>query len=359
MEGRLMNIHIISNDKFAAKFVWLIDEIYPEKSNIVYIYSNEGKKKDIVSDNVQYIDTYKEIDFDKLSERDKLFVHGFYNTSLVRFLCFNYRLFSKDQLVLIIWGADLYDARAILKEPGLHLKVRVNEIIKRKLIHYCNKFMTFAYSDFDLICQWYGAKGKQFDCIYPTNTNIELLDKLLAENERSDKTKVLLGNSATISNQHISALNELETFADKNICILCPLSYGDMKYAEEVSEYGKKLFGKNFIPIRNYMSPEDYSRLLNSVDIAVFYNNRQQATGNIEILSYLKKKIYVRSDTTTWKHYVERDNCKFFDALQIHSMQFDDFVNINDKDAEYNREYIRKVWDISEIKLLWDAVMEV
>ena len=67
----------------------------------------------------------------------------------------------------------------------------------------------------------------------------------------------------------------------------------------------------------------------------------------------------MRSDTTTWKHYVERDNCKFFDALQIHSMQFDDFVNINDKDAEYNQEYIRKVWDISEIKLLWDAVMEV
>jgi len=32
-----MNIHIISNDKFAAKFVWLIDEMYPEKSNIIYI----------------------------------------------------------------------------------------------------------------------------------------------------------------------------------------------------------------------------------------------------------------------------------------------------------------------------------
>ena len=62
-----MNIHIISNDKFAAKFVWLIDEMYPEKSNIIYIHSNEGKKKDIVSDNVQYIDTYKEIKFDKLS----------------------------------------------------------------------------------------------------------------------------------------------------------------------------------------------------------------------------------------------------------------------------------------------------
>ena len=46
-----MNIHVISNDKFAAKFVGLIDERYPEKSNIVYIYSNEGKKKDIVGYN--------------------------------------------------------------------------------------------------------------------------------------------------------------------------------------------------------------------------------------------------------------------------------------------------------------------
>ena len=353
-----MNIHLMSNDKFAEKFVWLIDTMYPEKTNMLYIYSNIGKRCDIVSDNAKYIESYDEIDFNQLSENDKLFVHGFYNTSIVRYLYFNRDKYIEDQLVLIIWGADLYDARAMLKEPGFHFKTRINELIKRKLIRQCNKFMTFACADFDLICKWYGANGKQFDCIYPTNADVELLDKLLNDSGKSDSIKILLGNSATVSNQHIEALNQLRAFTDENIEIICPLSYGDKVYALEVCEYAKRIFGSKFIPVLDFMTPEEYSRLLNSVDIAIFYNNRQQATGNIEILAYLKKKIYMRSDTTTWKHYVKRDECRFYDALWIGKMGFEEFISFNDSDMEYNHNYINKVWDNSEIKALWDNVMK-
>ncbi len=353
-----MNIHIISNDKFAAKFVWLIDEMYPKASNIVYVYSNDGKKKDIISPNVKYIDKYDEIDFNLLSKNEKIFIHGFYNTSLVRFLYFRCRFITSEQLVLIIWGAELYDDRAELKEPGLHIKRRINEIIKRGLVKRCNKFMTFAYSDFDLICKWYGARGRQFDCIYPTNADVSLLNKLLNEHKENEKTTILLGNSATLSNQHLPALERLQVFSDRNIVVLCPLSYGDMEYAEKVCDYGHKVLGEKFRPIKEYMSVEDYSELLNSVDIAVFNNNRQQATGNIEILAYLNKKIYIRSDTTTWKHYVQRDNCKFYDALKISSMSFEKFISVNNNDTEFNHNYISKVWDEMEIKKLWDTVLD-
>ena len=353
-----MNIHLMSNDKFAAKFVWLIDNMYQKGTNIVYIHSNVGKEKNIKSNNVRYIDSFKEVDFGLLNSGDKLFVHGFYNTALVRFLCFHSRKIDKNQLVLIVWGADLYDARAALHEPGVHLKIRINESFKRRLIKRCNKFMTFACADFDLICKWYGACGKQFDCIYPTNADIGLLDELMVEKKGiNSDIKVLLGNSATLSNQHISALDQLKKFSNEKMRIVCPLSYGDMEYAKEVIEYGKKLFGDDFIPIKEFMSSEDYSKLLNSVDIAVFYNNRQQATGNIEILAYLGKKIYIRSDTTTWKHYVERDECAFYDALNIKSLEYDDFINNNRDGIDYNHNYIKKVWDVVEIKRLWDEVM--
>lgn len=353
-----MNIHIISNDKFVEKFVWLIDTMYPQGSNIVYIHSNVGKTKDITSPSVKYIDAYEEIDFSVLSEKNKVFIHGFYNTSLVRFLVFKCRFLSADQLVLIIWGADLYDARAKLREPGMHLKVRINEIIKKRLIKRCNKYMTFACDDFDLICKWYGAKGRQFDCIYPTNADVGLLNNLVSEHKKGDETRILLGNSATPSNQHIQAIKQLRPFADRNIMVLCPLSYGDMDYAEKVCEIGNKELGWKFKPIREYMSVEDYSSMLNSVDLAIFYNNRQQATGNIEILAYLNKKIFVRSDTTTWNHYVRRDRCRFFDALRISSMTFEDFITVNTADLMYNHDYISKIWDATEIKKLWDVVME-
>lgn len=352
-----MNIHIMSNDKFAAKFVWLIDNAYPKESNIIYIHSNQGKEKNIKSDNAKYIDSFDEIDFKLLNKTDKVFVHGFYNTSLVRFLYFKCRNINKQQLVLIIWGADLYDARAELKKPGVHIKTRINEFIKKRLISRCNKFMTFACSDFELICKWYNAKGQQFDCIYPTNANPDLLDRLLLDKKQHDKISILLGNSATPSNQHFLALKQLSVFADRNIEIICPLSYGDMKYAEKVSDYGKEIFGGKFVPINKFMSAEDYSILLNGIDIAVFFNDRQQATGNIEILAYLKKKIFIRSDTTTWHHYVERDECRFYDALNIQLMTFEDFISVDDESMMFNHKYIHKVWDIGEIKKLWDTVM--
>lgn len=352
-----MNIHVIANCGFAEKFVWFIDEMYPYGTNIIYICDNYDKPKSIRSDNIVYIDNYKYIDFSKLNSKDKLFIHGFYDASLVRFLYCHRFFFSKDQLVLIIWGADLYNARHILSKPGLHLKVRINEIIKRKLVHYSNKFMTFACADYDLICDWYGAKGKQYDCIYPTNANVDVLDKL-KNNKQTGDTVILLGNSATVTNQHVPALDQLSVFVNENIRIICPLSYGDMKYADEISDYGNRLFGKKFVPIKEFLNVEDYSKLLNTVDIAVFYNNRQQATGNIEILAYLRKKIFIRSDTTTWKHYVERDGCRFYDALKIASMEFDDFIFINENDYNYNKSYIKGVWDTAEIKKLWDQVME-
>lgn len=106
------------------------------------------------------------------------------------------------------------------------------------------------------------------------------------------------------------------------------------------------------------MSPNEYAKLLNSVRVAVFNHNRQQGTGNIEILSYLGKKLYIRSDTTTWEHYVERDHCNFYDAKKIAEMTFEEFVAFGDKEKAENEEYFKKIWNIDYVKSLWDMVMK-
>ena len=46
---------------------------------------------------------------------------------------------------------------------------------------------------------------------------------------------------------------------------------------------------------------ERYIELLSDIDIAVFNHNRQQGLGNTTTLLGLGKKVYLRSDTTTWK----------------------------------------------------------
>ena len=155
----------------------------------------------------------------------------------------------------------------------------------------------------------------------------------------------------------MEALDWLSKYRDEDIRIICPLSYGDMNYAHKVEDRGKGYFGVKFKPIYDYMSIDDYSRLLSSIDIAIYNNNRQQATGNIEILGYLGKKIFVRSDTTTWQHYVGRDNCVFYDTKCIDTMKFEEFILNNEEGVTVNMRYFEKIWDDTYIKEVWDRVM--
>ena len=63
--------------------------------------------------------------------------------------------------------------------------------------------------------------------------------------------KILLGNSATESNQHKEAFELLEKYKNKNIKIYVPLSYGPEKYADEIEQLGMHIFGEKFIPMRS------------------------------------------------------------------------------------------------------------
>lgn len=362
-----MNIHLIAKQKFTDKLIELIDLKYPESSNLIYAFETGEGFECIKAPCVQVITNLSEIDFSLLESSDKFFVHAFYNRKVLRFLFMNLHLFQKNQLVLICWGADIYDARYLLEDHKLHFKIRLHEILKKRIVKSCNIFMTFACADIKIVEKYYGGHGRQFDCLYPSNANLELLDQLRSKAfinkknhvEEMDRKaiRILLGNSATPTNQHIQALDSMAQYSNENIEIICPLSYGDEEYRSKVITYGQNIFGEKFKPVVDYMSPENYSRLLDSVQVAVFNHNRQQGTGNIEILSYLGKKLYIRSDTTTWQHYVVRDKCKFFDAIEIENLSFDRFVDMSEEDIQVNYIYFRKIWDIDFVKSLWDDVM--
>lgn len=353
-----MNIHIIPNDKFTEKFINLIETEYPDGSNYIYIYEINQKFVKKQYSNVKYIkDFRREIDLSIANgDNDKIFIHGYFSWYLL--LILSIRLKRKDfkKVVVIVWGGDLYDERLKLKE-SIDFKLCIHEMIKKRFLKKVRMYMTFASSDFEILCKWYHTRGVQFDCLYPSNIDKTYLDNIKKETFPKKEISILIGNSASETNQHVDIINTLSQYKNENIQIICPLSYGDKEYGRKIEEYGKKVFGEKFIAIKEYMSPEKYSDLLNSVEIAVFNHNRQQATGNIEILAYLGKKIYVRSDTTTWAHYVIRDHCNFFDTMEIKNMDFKEFICVSENEIKENIEYFTKIWDIKYVKSLWDKVM--
>ncbi len=357
-----MIVHIFPDQKFTSEFCKFIYASYPDNLILIYQDGNETFCSSLDKSRGLYFNDIKlllKIKKDVILSADKIIIHSLDNYRLYLFLFIHRKILNKS--VFVAWGGDIYND---FLTDGVSLKKRFIKFLKRLIknclgkkyvIGHFNQYMTFAYADYDYMKKKYGAHGQAFDCLYPSTINKQDLDNCFV-GRKTDVKRILVGNSATDTNNHFDAFSVLERFNESNIEILCPLSYGNDNYRNEVISKGKKIFGDKFIPITEYLSPQDYSSLLSTIDVAVFYHDRQQATGNIEILSYYGAKIFIKSTITSWKHYVEREGRYFFDALKIGGMSYAEFLHFGKKEAEDNKSYFAKVWDIDYVKGKWDPI---
>ncbi|MCY1302501.1 hypothetical protein D9M70_521600 [compost metagenome] len=111
-------------------------------------------------------------------------------------------------------------------------------------------------------------------------------------------------------------------------------------------------FGENFIPLTSFMSAAEYNEYMGGIDIAIFNHRRQQAMGNIIGLISLGKKVYLRSEVTSFDFLRDKG---FF----IYSYDSGiDLERISVNKSERNVELSRVVF--SEEKLLesWRRVFD-
>lgn len=223
---------------------------------------------------------------------EKVILHGLFDSRLILLLMLQPWLLKKCYWT--IWGGDLYDHQ--LGEKDLKWKLR--EFVKQRTIRKIGHFITHIHGDYELAQQWYGARGQWHECfMYPSNLYREcpITPKL------HEGTNILLGNSASSTNNHLDALEKLRPFAGENIRIYCPLSYGDAAYGDKIATAGKEMFGDKFIALREFMPLDKYLELLTDIDVAVFNHNRQQGMGNITTLLGLGKIVYMRSNITSYE----------------------------------------------------------
>ncbi|MCR5605353.1 MAG: TDP-N-acetylfucosamine:lipid II N-acetylfucosaminyltransferase, partial [Treponema sp.] len=181
---------------------------------------------------------------------------------------------------------------------------------------------------------------------------------LKKERNLSPVTNILLGNSASRENNHLDALDFLSKFADDNIKIYCPLSYGDTEeYKKEVIEKGTSILKNKFEPVIKFMPSEEYADFFSKMNVAIFNNNRQQAMGNITLASFLGCKVYLKQNTTMWRQYVEIGGCHFYPVERISELNIDDFKFIDDESIDTNKKYFEKLQDRDFMKKTWDPLL--
>jgi dTDP-N-acetylfucosamine:lipid II N-acetylfucosaminyltransferase len=225
-----------------------------------------------------------------LNRARKIVLHGlFFSPQVLGLLNFQPWLF--DRMCWCMWGGDFYFPE---KQPQARIR----------LISKIGNLLTCIPADIDYVRAKYGARGVYREFLgYLSNLFVENLE---VPPRTKGGFRVLVGNSATRGNNHRQAFEMLQQTGLQDLAVVCPLSYGDPAYAEEVTALGTELFGNGFVAIREFLPLAEYHRLLGSVDIAIFANTRQQALGNIVNLLGMGKKLYLRPEMATFKMLQEK-----------------------------------------------------
>ncbi|EKO3884598.1 TDP-N-acetylfucosamine:lipid II N-acetylfucosaminyltransferase [Vibrio metschnikovii] len=294
-------LHFAFLDKFIPGFIEIIDEHFSNDKHTIFTIGNKAKYPYETSSRTIHFSTLKNIlCIPKLTiqlhKNDKIILHGLFSPYLIIMLCLMPWLHKK--LYWIIWGGDLYCHELAVK----NLKFRIVEPFRKILISRLKGLITYVDGDYEKAQKWYGATGKLYECImYKSNI---YKGTALTENDfkHVSKVNIQVGNSADPTNNHEQIFNELSKLdvINKVEKIYCPLSYGNLVYAQHIKELGIKMFGEKFYPLMNFMPLHDYEAILDNIDIAIFAHERQQAMGNTINLLGRGKKVYMRDDTSSY-----------------------------------------------------------
>lgn len=363
----------MAQDKFLDSFIADVHAIGEEKNNIFWFRGDKGENNYVKTDKaVEYIG-YNEITIkDKLQllrPTDNIFIHWY--DMWIANLVFD----LPNKLFVIFWGGELYGDPFWYHAKWIHDK-ETYKIVKKqsypKIVWHLNILKTIR--TIKRVLQYPTAIKRQYECkkkhveridyiicgelntgeiekvkeLYPTmkakhlgghyDLNFDLANELDIKIATSTRIKILLGNSAAESNNHLEALKKLKHL--KNVEIHCPLSYGSEYYKGIVIKAGERFFGENFHPIMGFMQRKEYVEFLNEMDILFMYHNRSQAWGNIATGLTLGKAVFLK-EKNPLKSYISAIGIKAYEADLINQFNLESVILEERQNLKSNIEKLK------------------
>lgn len=347
--------------------------------------------------------------YDLLNRSEHIIFHSLYFTSYkFTLFLFVFRKFLK-KAVWVEWGADLYS----WKFPETSLKNR----LKNKIGHTLRNNMgsvafTFPINE-KIYYEQFSNRPKTFYTPMPNpmpeptglmdkidSLNPEFLklkkeklkrklkrkypkrrilqsvaDKEVSVNETNTvsdtqepaarKVRIQIAHNSFSFNHHVKLLNFLSRFKEENIDIKMPMSYGvfgingafgGKDYIDCVGNYGKEVFGDKLDVMTVNIPFEEYVQYLWTVDIAVFDFNRPCGLGNIRILLYMGKKIFLPAENEFYK-FLTSKGVKIYDTNQIPNMTYEEFIAPpENNDLTWIKDYLNNASAIQHWQTMFDEL---
>jgi len=157
--------------------------------------------------------------------------------------------------------------------------------------------------------------GEFYHFNYVTSIFLQDVNKLLFNNGKN----VLLGNSATITNNHIEALDKLNLVDMANRKVIVPLTYGNSDYKGFILDFIKNYRNFEIEVISEFMEFDKYTEIIGSCEIIVMNHYRQQALGNIILGLIFGCSIYLSEKSSIYYYLIDN-------GIKVYSIE-----NLGDK----------------------------
>lgn len=328
-----MIAHFVQDNGFLNYFIEIAEQIAPGQ-NIYILLQTKGIKQKSSVFRIKHkniiISSYPSPSLNQ-SLQDKGVTHviiHFLSKPAWQFVHDNAE--SNYTFTWIFWGADyyspyslftneLYDTRSLAYFQRYNTQTTLNnsflntlkrwyrrilgDYLERKdfpkkanAIRRINHFAHYNILDYETVSKRLGFNGDYIPFFYfeydYKNVPFTNADK---STNFPKPFKIQIGNSASLSNNHLSALQAISSLSDETIEVLLPLSYGDKTYGKHVIHYANSIFPGKIHPMHDFIPKDEYLEYLSSIDIAIMNHIRAESAGNVFMLLAMGKPVFMNS----------------------------------------------------------------
>jgi len=302
-----MNLHIAPDNTFTNKFYENLREIGAEENNRIVVRTNDKALKHIrypLPFGALYTENFNSLVGDTMSY-EKVFIH-YFTPLLYRWVARN----KFKELNWMVWGGDLYNLPEL--DNGCYEPITWKEYVKKdrswqttlynlkvamtqkpfrkEAYGKVRNILTWMKAEFDFACKHLPVHSEHRFFFYENQMPYQELDNLIQPLRKNPRPVLIVGNSASPTNNHLDVIDFLNTKkieADLHV----PISYGDQRYAAFLRKHlkyhhGTLTFMDQYLPFHEYLS------FLNSSDGLVMNTIRPQGYGNILMMMYLNKPVF-------------------------------------------------------------------
>ena len=368
-------LHIATDEKFINSVNWQFEKMNNLKNCFILLLES-------IDSDIKYVKLSNNF---KIVEKNKKGLHRCLKEitkyDLVIFHGLNYfqsRIVlntpNKSKLIWFFWGGEFYDNPKIsissigdkTKDFFIYqtFKDKVKKIIRPLFYLITNQSKTPEQNVLDAAKQI-----NHFGILYKEEMDYFKSRKLLSENVSLFKMtyypleyvfqnienlrvygqNILIGNSASVTNNHLEAFDFLKDINLGERKIIVPLSYGDSKYGQSIKKIGETIFKQNIITVFNFMPLDEFNMLLASCNVVIMNHYRQQALGNIMAVLWMGSKVYLNQSNTLY-HYLKRIGIIIF---SINNDWYDNpnaLKGLKDSDIINNRKILIKELGFDALK---------